>query len=517
MYKKKVNICSCKASSNLFLLVLTIIGLLSACKKEIEPVAPEPPVERNADQKLLDDIYKYYKEQSYWTGNVQAADPISRFTDQHYQSSASLITNANTILSALKSQTPFHAAYNGPLDRFSFIAESSGSSTVSRADKEDGYGITEAVVSIDNSTTGYIYIAFVEGGSPAANAGLRRGDRIDAINGNRNLTIPLPSSGPISDQPAAKLVSDALESNSFTIEVNREGTVIERSMQFANYEIDPLILDTVYTIQGRRVGYFALSSFEQLRGNGGTLGSRLDAMFARFALAQVQDVIVDFRYNVGGYVSSAEYLANKLINGDGNGKLMYKSDTNPNLRQGRYTGEFDDVFYEKNSEINPEKIYFLIGRNTASASELVISALMAHYNPNGNADANRRLHIIGNPSAVKNGTSTPSTYGKPMGFFPQDIGGKLELWAASFKIVNARNYTDYWDGIPATFTTPIQDNVLYNFGDTRESMIAAALRLNNTPANVSTQARAARSSNNENIQIIKDLNTRQPRELMKRK
>lgn len=512
-----------------FLVALVLTGLIfQSCKKEIAPTDPTEPTgptaERTTDQMVIDDIYRYYKEQSYWTSSVENADPISSFTNRYFASNADLMTNARSILNALKAQTPFYAGYNGPLDRFSYVAEASVGSANLRADRSDGYGIFETVARIDNSSTGYIYINFVEGGSPAAQVGIQRGDKIVGINNNQNLEVPLSENGAILSQTAINLVADALESASFTIAVERAGRIYRHDLTYGNYEIDPLMADTVYTVQGRKIGYFALSSFEQTSGTEGlTFKTKLDVIFSHFNNEQVQDIIVDFRYNVGGYVHAAEYLANHLINNEGDRQLMYRSDTNPTLREGRYAGEFDDVSFVKNTTLNPRKLYFLVGNNTASASELVISALMAYYNPNGNQDAgSRRMEIIGSPAAVKTaiGQTFPSTYGKPMGFFPETIMNKVDLWAASFKIVNALGYTDYWDGIPATYATPVQDNILYDFGDPRESMTATAIyhSVNNVyPA--TTQARGARTTTGytTGAEIIKELHPRATRDLKKYK
>ncbi|WP_166335431.1 S41 family peptidase [Sphingobacterium chungjuense] len=508
-------------------LFVAISSIVTSCSKEIEPT--EPPVvpsTRSTEQLVADSICYYYKEQSYWSSAIATANPISSFTDRFFVSNVDLMTNARLALSQLVAQTPVHAGYNGAIDRFSYVAEASLSGSSLRADREDGYGIYETLARINNDTIGHIYISLAEGGSPAARAGIRRGDKITGINNNRNLQVPIVG-GVAQNQTAILLVRQALESPAFTIEVEREGVTYRHNLQYDNYEIDPLIADTIYTIQGRSIGYFGLSSFEQTRtsGNIGTaFRSRLDAIFSRFNAAQVQDIIVDFRYNIGGYVHAAEYVANHLINNEGDRRLMYKSDTNPNLRQGRYAGEFDDVNFLKNTTLNPRKLYFLVGNNTASASELVISALMAYYNPNGNDDAgSRRMEIIGTPSAVKPGTNIPSTYGKPMGFFPQTIMNRVDLWAASFKIINARNYTDYFNGIPATYPIPVQDNILYNFGDPRESMIYTALyhSVNNSYpiTSASTAARSARnpSMSTNGVEIVKELHPRSPRELKKYK
>src|SRR5690606_39440103 len=54
-------------------------------------------------------------------------------------------------------------------------------------------------------------------------------------------------------------------------------------------------------------------------------------------------LIVDLRYNTGGYVNTAIYLNNKIINSAGNGKLMFSYEVNKNLELERKNGSLDFV------------------------------------------------------------------------------------------------------------------------------------------------------------------------------
>ncbi len=516
-----------KQSFYLFFFAIALV-FSSSCKKQIAPIEPQvnPDSNRKVEQLIADSVYFYYKEQSYWSDNLITYNPIHQFTDNNLQLGTDLLANARRALNFLTSQTPVHAGYNRAIDRFSFIAESSLSNSSLRADRTDGYGIHETLVGINNEPVAYIYVNLVEGGSPAARAGIKRGDKIVSINGDRNMGVPISEDGTILDRSVLRIVERALESQAFSLEIERDKITYSYDLQSENYEIEPILKDTILTVQGQKIGYFALSSFEQVRTISGIntpFKAKLDAIFSHFIAEKIQDIIIDFRYNTGGYVDAAEYVANHLINNEGDRQLMYRSDTNPNLRRGKYAGRFADVSFVKRTVLNPRKLYVLIGQNTASASELVISALMAYYNPNGNADVStRRLEIIGTPFAVKKGFSTPSTYGKPMGFFPQNIMNRVDLWAASFKIINALDYTDYWDGIPATYATPVIDNVLYDFGDPRETMTNTALFhiANNRYPTESVNTQPRRISNpttidKQDVKLIIPLNDPKPREMIK--
>src|SRR5690606_13432689 len=90
---------------------------------------------------------------------------------------------------------------------------------------------------------------------------------------------------------------------------------------------------------------------------------------------------------------------------------------------------FAPVTIEKMGNLNVNKVYFLVTENTASASELLISFLKPYTD----------VQLIG-PEA---------TYGKPVGFFPIEVGKdkKQEVYITSFQTFNAKGFGDYYGGI----------------------------------------------------------------------
>ena len=502
--------------SSYFMMVVSVLLLLTACKKELPPPPPdpeptEPTVTRTDDEKFKDEVYHYYKLYSLWTESIEPADPISSFTDG-FEYVEDLFVN-------LRNQTPFHhfyyeyynlyqppyEGYNGAIDRFSHIDFISSGSNSARADNADGYGIFTTVLWDGTSTVGHIHTFFVEGGSPAEKAGVKRGDRLVSVNGRTNLEVPI-SGGRVTNASNIDFVADALEGNRLELEVERtDGTRHGYSLDYKTYPIDPLLMDTVYTRGSKKIGYLALSSFEDLYTDGDAptqLWNDLEMVFSKFEEEHIDDLILDFRYNIGGYMYTADYLANKIINADGDGKLMYQYETNDYLKS-RASGmsrEFSDVYYEKNNNLNIRNLYFLVTENTASASEILISVTKPYFD---------HVEII---------AETDRTFGKPVGYFPQDIMGKADLWVASFKAYHPDGYSEYWDGIPAT-KTDVLDNILRDYGDPEESMIAEALSHVTTGAYRTSdqQARIARSSQSRsNAKKIIDINKLKPRNLIKK-
>lgn len=486
----------------LIVLSLSLWGSIVACKKEIIPPAieTEPPVvTRTDEQKLRDSIYHYYKLYSLWTDHITPQDPISRFTDNY--------RGAEEVLKALMAQTPRHPGYNGPIDRFSHIDFISSGSNSARADNADGYGIFTTVLWDGSSQHGYIHAFFIEGGSPAEQAGIKRGDRLITVNGRTDLAVPI-SGGIITDQSNINFVNSALEGSHLELEVaHTDGERQNYSLAYQTYPINPLLKDTVYVLGAKKIGYLAMSSFEEIykAGNMPTpLLTDLETVFSKFEQEAIDDLILDLRYNIGGYMHTAEYFANKMINEKGKNQLMYQYETNAYL-QSRASGnrrfEFRDVYYTKNNSLNIQNLYFLVTENTASASEVLMSATKPYFG----------VQII---------AETDRTYGKPVGYFPQEIMGEVDLWVASFKAFHPSGYKDYWDGISAT-KTDVLDNILRDYGDPEESMIAEALSHATTggylAAGNQQRASVARSSQAATtVKKIQDINKLKPRNLIKK-
>jgi carboxyl-terminal processing protease len=424
----------------LFLVILS-------CKKEPELVAEKN--ERSADQLLKDSVYYYYNRYSLWS-DTAALDKNHVFSyTNNYGSAADVLT-------ALKGLTPFHALYNGAIDRFSYLTDMNNTG-------QQSFGVFLSIGAV-SAEKAYPVVYFVEGGSPADLAAIRRSDVVLGVNDQQDLSIPVTcnvNGCTVVDQTAYQAVISkllkAMAQTSMQIRV-RHIDATESTVQLSSnrYVVNPIIKNKVFAYPAKAIGYLALSSFEEVP-EGSINRSRLDGVFAGFEQQQVKDVIFDIRYNTGGNISTVEYIANKVISEGGNRNLMFRFILNAYLQLHPKTGgnSFDDVYFDRHNQLNLNTVYFLVTDKTASAAELLINVLRPYMN----------VVII---------AEHDGTYGKPVGFFKQEIMGKATLWAASFKLVNARGETDYWDGIQADQKN-VADNIFHDFGDPEESMVLAAV------------------------------------------
>jgi hypothetical protein len=208
---------------------------------------------------------------------------------------------------------------------------------------------------------------------------------------------------------------------------------------------------------------------------------QLDPIFADFASNGVTDLVVDLRYNGGGYVSTAEHIDNLIVPAAKTNTLMYNTYYNDILTNGKEVllknqwrkdassgqdynyGQFDysvagnAVKFSKIGQLNVSRVFFIITGSTASASELTINNLRPVMD----------VQFIGETS-----------YGKPVGFFDIDIN-KYQLYTPEFYTQNSAGQGGYYSGFtPETATYPGKadyDDVTKDFGDPTEGLLAHAL------------------------------------------
>ncbi|MGE8427236.1 MAG: S41 family peptidase [Sphingobacterium sp.] len=463
-----------KQTGRLATIALTGLFVFS-CKKDTPKPEPKPePVERTEAQLIKDDIYKYYKLYSLWDKSIPdyTSDP-SQFTDKY--------GSADMVLDALKKLTPAHAAYpNGVFDRFSYMLGLDGYNTGTTAsgrlkmDTNDGYGIYVQLGTEDEKTAQPI-IYFVEGGSPAQKAGFKRSDFITAVNGDSDYSIAVTCTATgctINDASARdKMMSKlnaALDAGTLKLQVkHQDGTTTTKDLTYGNgYTIDPIYKDSVYTYNGNNVGYLALSSFEEIENNN-VNQQKIDAAFEKFQTQQIKSLIVDLRYNGGGYVDASAYVADKIGGAITKGKLMLTYEVNDYIKATPSINKmFQDTKFEGKSNLNLSKVYFLVSDRTASAAEMIINVLKPYL----------QVQII---------ASGTRTYGKPVGFFEQVVQKKVSFWPVSFLLKNSANFSDYWDGLVPDKSN-ITDYVFVDVGDKKETMLATAL--NDAAPGITTKA-----------------------------
>ena len=198
------------------------------------------------------------------------------------------------------------------------------------------------------------------------------------------------------------------------------------------------------------------------------------------ARAGVTDMVLDLRYNGGGYLAIASQLAYMIAGPDARGRVFSELQFNdkhgesnpvtgdrlvPSYFRDATTGWFDEPGGVPLPYLSLSRVFVLSGPGTCSASEAVI---------NGLRGIDVEVVLIG-----------ATTCGKPYGFYPQDNCGTTYN-TVQFRGVNAKGFGDYADGFtpanaPGAASTKISgcavaDDFGHMFGDPSEGRLAAALR-----------------------------------------
>lgn len=222
-------------------------------------------------------------------------------------------------------------------------------------------------------------VAYVYQNSPAEKAGLKRGDIIYEIDG-KPLTVNNYTDLFYSSQITLSLA--AYDATINTI-VPTEQTVTMQAVEM--YENPILCYKTIDLDNGNKIGYLAYSSFD--------LNSipELIEICKDFKAKGVKKLVLDLRYNGGGYVITENVLASMFAPQDvvDSKAIFEKEDYNELLTASGWSSvtRFTTTFnYEsvglnvstEGANIGLEHIYALIGPNTASASEALIGGLMPY-------------------------------------------------------------------------------------------------------------------------------------------
>jgi len=465
-----------------FFYLIFVLGamLFAACKgnkkNNPSPLGPDAPGDSLA--KIKDSVFLYAKEDYLW---YNALPSYATFNPRSF-TGADAITALNNEVNAI-SQYAINPTTNQPYEyysddpgvaKYSFIDDGTVSGELNGIHGDFGFAPFYNLVSD-------LRIKYVYPGSPAAQAGIKRGYQITSINGNSNVSYDGPGYG---NSTNLNFVINAY-SNSNTISMTLkkpDGTTLTvTNMNVSTYTVNPVLKDTIFDQgNGHKIGYIVFNSFT----SGANANPKLDPVFANFAVQGVTDLVVDLRYNGGGYVSTAEHIDNLIVPSSKSGTLMYNTYYNDILTSGKEIllknqwrkdpsapvgqqdynyGQFDysvsanAVNFAKVGQLNINRVFFIITGSTASASELTINNLRPVMD----------VQFIGEKS-----------YGKPVGFFDIDIN-KYQMYIPEFYTQNSAGQGGYYDGFtPGTSTYPgvsDYDDVTKDFGDPTEGLLAHVL------------------------------------------
>ena len=360
-----------------------------------------------------------------------------------------------------------------PKDQFHFTFPSDEWFQLSQGGTTFGYGITWAF--LQNTPPRDLRIAYTEPNSPATNlpVPLERGAEIIAIDG-----VDVANGNDVDTLNAGLSPSSVGEQHTFTVRDLGSATTRDVILTSANVAITAVQNTKVISTPTGEVGYMTfndhIATAEQ------ELIDAVNQLNAHDGGAGIDDLVLDLRYNGGGFLAIASQLS-YMIAGSGPtaGRVFEDIEFNdkhpvtdpvtgqPLSPMPFFTSALGPPFNGTPGQPYPtldlSRVYVLTGGGTCSASESIMNSL-------------RGVGI----EVIQVGSTT---CGKPYGFYPTDNCGTT-YFTVQFRGVNDVGFGDYADGFkPVNASGPgedvpgcaVADDFSKLLGDETEDRLAAAL------------------------------------------
>jgi C-terminal processing protease CtpA/Prc len=351
------------------------------------------------------------------------------------------------------------------IDKWSFIASDAKSIEDWISGNSKTVGIDFMLGRISNTNNLFGFVRYVYKGSPAELAGIKRGDIFIKVD-DQTITV---------SNYQTLLFSKDQYKFSFANIVNNTITPNNRNITLTAVQMqeNPILKDTVFSVNGSNVGYLVYNQFNS------DFDIQLNNVFKKFKDQGISKLILDLRYNGGGSVETAIYLASMIYSTDKT-KVFIKSQYNNQLQDlivKKYgSSSLLDYFTDKiakTSKISETPInslglsglYVITSDNTASASELLINGLKAYMGNN--------LKSVGIETTGKYvGSITLQDTDAQGNVNPQD---PWTMQPIVVKIANSSGVSDYVNGLTPDIRSEEDPGNLLPFGDPNETLLQAVL------------------------------------------
>lgn len=432
--------------------------LLTGCKEE-EP-EPEPEIKEATDVNKF--IYNGLATYYLWEDNIPALNnPI-------YENSDSL----NVFLNKYSDPEALFDDLLYTKDKWSFIVDNAQEieNWINAISESMGMDFRLYYISsTGNQLVGVI--RYVLKDYPAEKAGLKRGDLFLTVNGQQLTDANYMSL--LFTQKSYTLGLASFNGSTFTpngTNVNLTAVLLQEN---------PVYLDSVLNINNTKIGYLLYNGFNASYDSliRSSYDIELNKVFGKFKSEGIQKLIVDLRYNGGGSVRTAQYLASMIYSTDTQ-KIFAISHYNTMLQsyfRQEYGDEvFNDYFYSNISATNQmpatpinslglNQVYVITSQETASASELLINGLKPYI------------------TVIQVGTNTTGKYVASITITDTDENGIVNpkhSWAMQpiiVKISNSQNVSDFENGLTPDINSREYAAELRPFCDPNEPLFKACI------------------------------------------
>lgn len=367
-------------------------------------------------------VRSYLNEVYLWADEIPAVNSV-RYSVPDY-------------FNALRVTTPDSQGY--PKDRFSFMV-----STADADSQSTGAAFDYGIVWVRDAQE-RLRVARLVPGSPAESAGMARGGEMVGVTASTHDSW-------YPNVPGAQI--------SFLYRDAPGGATRSITLNTAAVQDNPVSLATVLASPGgRRVGYVAFHDHAE------GAQDKLIAAMQTLAASNVQELVLDLRYNRGGYLYIAHTLASMVTGPASDGRVfermqfhakrnMPPEDTTFRFAPRVLYGERQFPADTALPRLDLRRVYVLSTEDTCSASESVV---------NGLRGVDIDVVLVGS-----------TTCGKPYGFTRRD-NCSFALFPIEFQGVNDKNFGDYTTGMAPNCAA--SDDLGRALGDPAEGMLGVALR-----------------------------------------
>lgn len=217
---------------------------------------------------------------------------------------------------------------------------------------EDVEGSYEGIgCTVTTTEEGKIKVVSMFDDSPAKKAGLKENDIILAIDGTD-----------YQDKTSNDVAEYVKNSKNKTITLKIKRNDKEKKIKITRTKIDiPVVSSNLYEQDNHKIGYISISIFSK------TATEQFKNQLEKLEKENIEGLVIDVRNDGGGYLSSVTEISSMFL---AKGKVIYKLESEKEK----------EVIKDKTKEKRTYPIAILINEDSASASEILASAIKESYN-----------------------------------------------------------------------------------------------------------------------------------------
>jgi carboxyl-terminal processing protease len=434
-----------------FILLLLLLVTAQACQKDQDDTIVGSS-SSTANLEVQNFIWKGLNQYYLWQTDV------ANLADNRFANQAALdafLTNYKV------PQDLFDALRVSPtIDRFSWMVDDYVTLEQSLQGITKNNGVEFGLSYKPNSTTEVFgYVRYIIPGSDASTKDIRRGEIFTAVNGTPLTTTNYQS---LLFGTNDNYTLNMADYNGTTFSSNGKTVQLTKTTLSEN----PILIKNVITVGAKKIGYLMYNGFYA------DFDSQLNAAFGDFKTQGITDLVLDLRYNSGGSVRTATYLAS-MITGQFTGKVFAKQQWNTKINSYFETNDpnglrnffTDKIGSTPINSVNMSKVYILTTKSSASASELVINGLKPHIN----------VVQIGDVTTGKN-VGSVTLYDSPdFSATNRNPKHKYAMQPIVLKIVNSDGFGDYFNGLTPTHELKETISTFGVLGDVNEPLLKLAI------------------------------------------